>query len=239
MEIRIFSGMGNSLAVGRELEKRLASDVSDDLLWVFPIYAWGVPPVVVRHLMTLDLSSRLCHMVCTYGDEAGAVEEQWRKIILARGGRVGGIYGVQMPNTYVCLPGFDVDSSDVRDRKLADCGGRVAEIADLLLAGNHEPYIFRGSFARFKTRVIYPGFVRWAMNPSKFSHTSGCVGCGMCIRHCPNHNITADSDGAPLWGSDCAFCLRCYHICPHHAVAYGRQTAHKGQYLNPQFFKNL
>ena len=30
-------------------------------------------------------------------------------------------------------------------------------------------------------------------------------------------------------------CLRCYHICPRRAVAYGKSTATKGQYLNPDF----
>lgn len=235
MEIRIFSGMGNSMAVGRKLEQLLAADESSDLLWVFPVYAWGVPPVLVKHLQQQNLAGRRCHMVCTFGDEAGMIERQWRQLIESRGGTVGGIFGVQMPNTYVCLPFFNVDGTALQARKLAAADVRVTEIASRLLAGELTPDLHRGPLPRFKSRVIYPWFFRRLMKVSKFHHTVGCTGCGTCIRNCPQRNISPSADGTPVWGPDCAYCLRCYHICPHHAVAYGRVTARKGQYLHPDF----
>lgn len=236
METVIFSGMGNSLAVGNELKALLgAAGTEDEILWVFPVYAWGVPPMLVRHIESLDLTGRVCHMVCTYGDEAGRIDCQWRSLILSRGGTPGGIYGVKMPNTYVCLPFFDVDSPQVRQAKLDAASGRIAAIAEAIAAGRRDTDLYFGSLPGFKSRVIYPWFFTHLMKTHKFHHTDGCTACGVCAKSCPAGNISRDADGAPLWGDYCAFCLRCYHICPHHAVAYGRHTARKGQYLNPNF----
>lgn len=239
MEIKTFSGMGNSLWVSRQLQELLASDCSSDLLWVFPVYSWGVPPVLVKHIQTLNLTGLRCHMVCTYGDEAGNIDIQWRKLIQSCGGTPGSIFGIQMPNTYVCLPFFDVDSQKVAERKLSIAPERVSNIATQLLSGIPVTDLYHGPLPGIKSKYIYPWFFKSLMKSAKFHHSDGCTGCGLCIRHCPQSNITPDADGAPQWGSDCAYCLRCYHICPLHAVAYGKQTARKGQYLHPEFYKLL
>lgn len=232
METIIFSGMGNSRWVGEQLRQKLADCGTEaDMLWVFPVYSWGVPPVLVRHIESLDLTGRVCHMVCTYGDEAGHIDRQWRRLITSRGGTVGGIFGVLMPNTYVCLPFFDVDSPKVRAAKLAAAPARVEAMARALAEGRRDTDLHIGPLPAFKSGVIYPWFFKHQMKSGKFHHTAGCTACGICAKNCPVGNISRDSDGAPVWGPDCAFCLRCYHICPHHAVAYGKITARKGQYL--------
>lgn len=237
METVIFSGMGNSQAVGEALMGLLADAGTEaDMLWVFPVYAWGVPPVLVRYIEGLDLTGRVCHMVCTFGDEAGRTDRQWRRLIAGRGGTPGGVYGVRMPNTYVCLPFFDVDSPRVRQAKLDAAGERIEAIARAIASGSRATDLYyAGPLPGLKSRLIYPWFFRNQMKMGRFHHTVGCTGCGVCASACPSGNITRDVDGAPQWGSDCAFCLRCYHICPQHAVAYGRQTSGKGQYLHPKF----
>jgi ferredoxin len=234
--LHCFSGNGNSAAVAAELERLLPADFADHV-WVMPVYAWGVPPVLVRHISGLDLSGSVHHMVCTYGDEAGNIHLQWQRLIAERGGTVGGIFSVQMPNTYVCLPFFNIDSPELQCRKLHVATERVAHIAERLAAGSREVDIYRGPLPGFKSKVIYPWFFNHLMRAAKFHACRQCVGCGICAKQCPRTNITMLPDGTPAWGTDCAFCLRCYHGCPQHAVAYGRQTQKKGQYLHPDFQK--
>ena len=41
-----------------------------------------------------------------------------------------------------------------------------------------------------------------------------CVGCGICTRICPAHNITLQNQKA-VTGSRCAYCMACVHACPH------------------------
>lgn len=242
--IHCFSGMGNSAAVANRLELRLPPDFADDV-WVMPVYSWGIPPVMLRHLEKLDLSGKVCHLVCTCGDDTGNIDRQWRRLVESRGGEAGAVFSVRMPNTYVCLPFMDVDSEAVRERKLREAAARVDYIASRLAGGGRETDIRRGALPRFKSGVIYPLFFRRLMKADKFHHSSSCRACGECMRLCPNGNISKGEDGMPRWGADCAFCLRCYHVCKAHAVVYGKETRNKGQYLHTDFqwlikkFKNF
>lgn len=242
-----FSGTGNSLHVANLLAERLGDLVvklqkdvvslprptNGRIIWVFPVYSWGVPPVVRRWIATLDIAgaeSVVHHSVMTCGDDVGRADKMWRKAIAARGWKTAGAYSVQMPNTYVLMKGFDVDSAEIENQKIEKAASRVAEIASKISTNPSEMYtdVVRGAFPGIKTGVIYPWFVKFDMSPRPFHSTDACVGCGACSRQCPMANI-AMIEGSPSWGADCALCLGCYHVCPHHAVAYGKITLKKGR----------
>lgn len=258
--ILYFSGTGNSRAVATELGRIFGEEVTAmapslrggsltlpagtrHLIWVFPVYSWGVPPYVldIMHTVTLNGATDIIHhAVMTCGDDCGLADRMWRKAVVSRGWRDGGVMSVQMPNNYVSLPGFDVDPRNVEERKLAAYPARVkavaAEIERVESTGQPVTDIVRGSFAWIKTHVIYPGFVRHAMNPARFSVSDACISCRKCAHMCPLDNITMNAaDGnpkspRPAWGNDCAGCLGCYHICPVHAINYTSATRNKGQY---------
>ncbi len=252
-----FSGTGNSRAVARQLSQALhtetveltgplltspsdhplsyAPDSRQPIVWVFPVYSWGVPPVVVRFIneCVIDGADRAVHhLVVTCGDDAGLTASQWRRLISNRGWQTGSATSVIMPNTYVLMKGFDTDPAQLRDEKLAAAPAMTAEAARRIAAGEDDDMIVRGRFPGFKSRVIYPWFKRFAMSPRPFHALDSCILCGKCAACCPTDNIEM-KDGRPAWGSDCALCLRCYHTCPVHAVAYGKATHDKGQYLYP------
>lgn len=259
--ILYFSGTGNSKAVAQTLAGTLGETSlpirpsmrrgmieipSDDthLIWVFPVYSWGVPPYLLDVIRSVEFNgmkpAMLHHAVVTCGDDCGLADRMWRKAMLSRGWMTGCIASVQMPNNYVSMKGFDVDSKAVEAEKLNAYPKRVAEIARMIeqsdSTGEYLTDIVRGSCAWIKTKVIYPWFVRHAMNPAKFSVSDSCIGCGKCARWCPLKNITMSGTGTtsrPGWGKDCAGCLGCYHICPTHAIDFAKATRNKGQYINP------
>lgn len=245
-----FSGTGNSNLVAHKLQHSLGGEMvtlsgelllepstevlvvpeGEPVIWVFPIYSWGLPPVVERfiRLSKIKGAHETNHfMVCTCGDDIGYADHRWRRAIGRRGWNPRGAFSVQMPNTYVCMKGFDTDPAEVAHAKLAAMPRRVAEIVSKIRAGFSESDVVRGSWPWPKTWIIYPFFVA-CMTPKQFHSTDACISCGLCARSCPMENITM-SEGHPQWGRRCALCLRCYHICPTHAVQYGKQTAHKGQ----------
>lgn len=256
--ILYFSGTGNTRYCAKALAKKLgetAYDISprrvdgaipncitapSRIVWMFPIYSWGVPPVVVDFMRNamIDVASEVPHyMVATCGDDAGNAAKMWRRIVSDREWKPRSAYTIQMPNTYVCLPSFDVDSDEVRRTKIAAAPARISAIAAAIMQDDlsQAPHdmVTRGCCAWLKTSIIYPSFKSNGVKPKRFTITDACTGCGKCARICPMYNITM-KDGAPGWGNNCAMCLACYHRCPTHAVMYGHATRAKGQYRGPE-----
>lgn len=211
------------------------------VIWAFPTYSWGMPPVVADFMAKVRLGENFMkarhYMLTTCGDDMGYTDRQWRSIARRRGLDAAGAYAVIMPNTYTLMKGFDVDSHEVSRKKVADSAGRIEHIAKAIEDGGEDMTI-RGSFPWVKSAVIYPWFKRFAMSPKPFHTTEGCVSCGLCARSCPMANISMGDDKRPHWGKDCALCLRCYHICPRHAVAYGKATDGKGQQFLGNFMES-
>lgn len=251
--IIVFSGTGNSLYVAELLSKKLGDklvtlplaerrlEVDDGrLIWVFPVYSWGIPPVLRKWIDRLVIPNghKLKHYaVMTCGDDCGDTDSMWRTALTRRGWHGLSAYSVQMPNTYVLMKGFDVDPVELAQAKVDAAAPRTEEIAMRIDEESKrftlEDYfiendIVRGRYAGIKTSLIYPWFKHFAMSPKPFHANDECIGCAICASTCPLENIKMEGH-RPTWGKHCALCLRCYHICPRHAVAYGKATQGKGQ----------
>lgn len=250
--IYYLSGTGNSAYVAHALGRRLGCDVlslatSDpavsslcggSLGLVFPVYSWGVPPIVRRFVSLLsdtllrDVKERDTYIwACmTCGDEVAMAPEMLAGDFAARGLRLDACYSVIMPNNYVLLPGFDVDDKNVERQKLDGAPARVDYVGARIAARVKETDVTRGLLPGLKTRLVYPLFRRWGIFPKRWRWTPECVRCGKCSEVCPVGNVRM-SGGRPKWGGKCISCLACYHVCPVHAVAYGGVTGRKGQYF--------
>ena len=206
------------------------------IIWVFPTYSWGVPPAISRFITEVNFTGVQAinhYMVTTCGDDIGQTADMWRKLINHRKWVAATAYSVTMPNTYVLMKGFDVDSPEVVAAKMGAMPARVEAVASAIKRGFADSDVVRGSWAWVKTAIVYPYFRRFCMSPRPFHATDACITCGLCARSCPMENIGM-ADGRPRWGNRCALCLRCYHTCPTHAVAYGSATAAKGQKTDTQ-----
>ncbi|MCH5228803.1 MAG: EFR1 family ferrodoxin [Muribaculaceae bacterium] len=249
-----FSGTGNTTFVATTLSNFLniplrfipeteisTLDIpSERILIVFPVYSWGVPPLVSKFIKDLgkdfwekvkakDLSVD-CVMTC--GDEVALAPEMITKDLWNQGIELTSIWSVIMPNNYVLLPGFDVDPIEVEKSKLAACEGRILEIAQALNRGEKRIDVTRGKIAWLKSRIVFPLFKKWGIFPKNWHYSDSCISCGKCANICPLINVKMEN-GHPKWGNRCCSCLGCYHVCPVHAVEYGKETQKKGQYLFP------
>lgn len=252
--IVFFSGTGNTRHCAEMLAQRLGETLhefspeelrspsqctlacgTDDvrIIWAFSTYSWGVPPVVARLMERISITDRaksLPHyMLTTCGDDMAYADRQWRQLMAARGLDARGAFAVIMPNTYVLMKGFDTDPEALAKAKVEASAAELESIAEAIETDGADRLV-RGRFPWVKSAVIYPWFKRFEMSPRPFHAVNGCIGCSLCARSCPMANIEM-VDGRPHWGGDCALCLRCYHVCPRHAVAYGKATAAKGQYM--------
>lgn len=210
------------------------------LLFVCPIYSWGIPPVVADFIKYLSSSfvdtirekRTKIGLICTCGDEIGLSVEMFIKILEKQNLVLSGAWSIIMPNNYVLLPGFDTDSREIELEKLERAPERVKAIADEILDGNWKIDVVKGKMSWLKTRLIYPLFKKWGMFPSRWHWTSECIECGKCEKVCPTGNIRI-MGGHPKWMNNCISCVACYHNCPVHAIEYGNATDKKGQYVCP------
>lgn len=206
--------------------------------FVFPVYAWGVPPIVLDFIEKLQEStvvsmvdnSAYIWCVATCGDETGMAVEMLKKALHKRGLRLSATWSIIMPNVYVLLPGFGTDPKELEQKKLKDAIGRIALIGENIISKKEENDVHLGSLPRLKTSLVYPLFKKWGVDTKKWHYTDACIGCGKCAKTCPVGNI-AMQDGHPLWGSDCTSCCACYHVCPTHSAQYGNITKKMGQYF--------
>lgn len=243
-----FSGTGNSAWVARQL----AEGQNEDLLaiageinknkeytlkegekvgFVFPVYAWGPPEIVLRFIRQLKMGKpEYLFFVCTCGDDTGRIAQVFSAAIRQKGWQCVAGYSVTMPNTYVSLPGFDVDPEEIEVQKIQNATARLRFINEEVAARVRMKQFncHEGAMPFTKTYVLRPLFNAFLMSPKPFHATEACIGCKKCERACPVYNITVTEN--PAWGSNCTQCLACYHACPVHAVQYGKLTDKKGQY---------
>lgn len=119
MKTRIyyFTGSGNSLAVARDIARRIPAEVisipsvinqtaikaeTDAIGIVFPVYHQGLPVIVRKFLKKLDgLSGIHVFAVCTSGDGPALSLKYLQKQLEARGGELAGGFSVLMPYNYI------------------------------------------------------------------------------------------------------------------------------------------
>ena len=244
-----FSATGNSRFTAASLAEHLGdrleliTDLKGDVLlsdnervvFVFPIHSWGMPKGLSERISNMRFSRTAdAFMVGVCGDDTGLAEQEWEKAIAPTRLNPIAEYSIRMPNTYVLLPGFDVDSDEVESRKLTAAPKAIQHIANAIASGNTGDHTHHGGFAFIKSKVIRPFFMR-AISDKKFRcDVVKCVSCGKCSKVCPVQNI-AMVDGHPQWQGNCINCLACYHYCTCKAIQYGSSTKNKGQY---RFRKN-
>lgn len=241
-----FSGTGNS----RYIAKHLATLTSDTLVaiterdllptedarigLIFPVHAWSAPRVMEAFLTDqlphlIKHSSPYIYMVCTCGDDIGKTHCIVAEFLRKAGHQLSAAFSLIMPDSYIGLPGFDVNSDEVELRKVQESLKLLPGIAEKILKNASATEVKPGPFPWSKSYILRPLFYRYFAGVRLFHTTDKCTGCGRCRNICPLHNITIKNK-RPEWGNQCANCLACYHICPHRAIEYGKYSKGKGQY---------
>ena len=247
-----FSGCGNS----RHVAETLAAGLNDNLVFipeaareghydytltegeslgfVFPIYAWGPPKLVMDFLEKLKVPEPVegptyIYFASTCGDQCGLTEKIFRKAVEQKGWSLSACFSLQMPETYIGMAGFKLDTEENARKKIKATDAIMAHKIPRLKAKERFSEMIKGSAAWLKSYVVNPGFSRMATDDSKYLSTDACIHCGKCVEVCPLKNITLE-DGRPKWNGNCTMCMGCYHHCPVNAIQYGKATVGKGQY---------
>lgn len=253
--ILYFSGTGNTRFAAHRLatalgetrctellrsEERPAIEAESALGILFPIYAWGIPKMFRQALEQLEVKGKpdYVYAVCTCGDDTGTTAQELRTLLQKKGLHLDAIASVQMPETYVALPGFGLDTKEAALRKLQEACHRLDLLAERINRREKFTDTVPGGMPWLKSHVIKPVFYACLISDRLFYTTSECNHCGKCSKACPVGNIRLQN-GQPQWKGHCTGCLACYHRCPKAAIHYGKRTKGKGQYEIDNLTKQL
>lgn len=228
-----FSGTGNSAWAARQLA-RLTGDTAYDITglrqlpdldsdgqigFVFPVYAWGAPEIMVEFAKKLPKTQSFTFGVCTCGGNAGLAMKQFSKVYPLRSS-----YSLVMPNNYII--GSDTDDESEIRQKITAARAELERMAQEI--GQRKPVyrVHEGGLAGVKSHLVNFGFNKFARSAKPFFAEDRCNGCGLCMRNCPAHAITL-RNGKPVWAAQCFQCMRCINECPEQAIQYGKSTTRR------------
>ena len=241
-DVFCFSGNGMSRLVADGLRDAGVGQESDGSFgFVFPVYGWRPPRIVARFVRD-GLAARLggtspsyVWAVMTCGCDTGyadTVLDSMLRPVLGRG--LDAAFSVTMPDTYICLPGFRLNSPELAEQKIRASRPRIESIAARITARERVRDMQRGIFPRTKTYALGKFFDRFLVDDRFFRVVAEkCTRCGVCAGNCPAGSIARNGDGTVAWRHDgsCTGCLRCLHNCPSEAIEFGWFTKGKRRLL--------
>ena len=242
-----FSGTGNSYSVANKLAAALneravplirlqeepdAFDLTKEtkIGVVFPVYFGDIPQPVGDYLKTAALNpSTYFYGVATCGGSFGISLYHLEEILKERNCRLS--YG------RVCYMIANSTATWKKEvtydyRKLDGEAKAVKEMAQAVTDRKVDTSLMKPSLVG---RIMASDFVK-KLGMKRFAVSvdpAQCVGCGICARICPVHNITLQNQKAET-SSHCAHCMACVHACPHGGMLVnGHKIKKENQYRHP------
>ncbi|WP_143316258.1 EFR1 family ferrodoxin [Clostridium sp. HBUAS56017] len=246
-----FSGTGNSLwaaekisiaqgqklfSIADEIKKNNFEYTLDDselVGFVFPIYAWNAPKMVVDFINKLKLKNYKANYtfaISTCEANVGYTMRNLKDTLNSKGLELDSGFSIAMPSNYIILT--HVKSKTSIEAILDTAEERIEEINTSIDKRENKFEITLGQFPYIKSKLINPLFMKYGIKPKKFFASNSCISCGLCEKVCPTNNIKVDVK--PKWGTNCTQCLACINRCPKKAIEYGKSTRDKGRYYNPR-----
>lgn len=245
-----FTGTGNSLAAARGLASRLpdteirpiaglllknekiTAPSDTNIGVVYPMYAGGLPNIVVRFFEHLDLSKAgYVFSLITEGSRLGSPTKQIAPLSEKAGHLLDAAWWVSMPDNYIILQGAPEKS--VQKKMFEEANKKFDVIAKCI--ENREPVLEGLSFAgSMMYAFLHKGFMKKIPDfGQKLVISSNCNGCLVCVKVCPVNNISHVEKSRVVWNHHCEGCLACLQFCPKEAISCGGKTVSRKHYHHP------
>lgn len=206
------------------IEKNSTFDIDNYEFFIVgtPIYAESGPKIVDDFIKRFPENKKKekmrCMLYSTQGAAAAAAVVIYRKLLEAKGYNVMVQTMIQMPNNYYFAFGKK-PSEETKIKILDDAKQKIRKLTEDFI--QDKKVIESVSGARVLVgKLVVKSY--WRFLPSMSRHlksTDECTKCGVCLKNCPNSNITFE-DGHAIFHSNCMMCLRCIHQCPINAIRY-------------------
>lgn len=230
----VFSGTGNTLKICNRIAEELnAYGYETEIFSIrkgsaqpdftafgaiiigYPVHAFNAPEPVLEFLKKLPKTQDVpAFLVRTSGEplrlnNASGITP--RRILEKRGYNVRGELAYVMPYNIIFRHSDQMAARMWRSAQL-----RIRRDVREMIAGQGEKCrvnIFR-RLVSFTLRVEHTAM---PLIGRRFRTNESCVGCGICVKSCPQSNIEI-KNGRPVFGKNCVGCMACAFGCPKDAI---------------------
>lgn len=251
--IYCFSATGNSLKLARDVQSALGDcDVvsiaqalrghdlprpGERIGLVFPVFAWGLPRMVVDFVERLDLRhARYIFAITTCVAIPGNTLRELQSRLEAKGSFLHAGFAVSASRSSLMkmnrldkiMIRIDGHRKDMRrgEERLHEIVEKIRELKEL------PPESSSWAANTFGSMFHGPALKRFRNMDAQFMVDESCGGCGTCVKVCPRANIRLN-DGHPVFKHDCELCHACIQWCPRFAIRHPGFDAKPRQYHNP------
>ena len=189
-----------------------------------PVYIYRPPFKVVEFIKSLpDIDGLPFFTFVLYGTKPGTTGNVLRNLLTIKGAKEIGYAKFKGADFWVGYLQrgylFSPDNPNKNELEMANNFGReiAANISDnnyikpAMDSGPGIVYTIENLITKkILTKYFYSYFFK--------ADTEKCDSCEICLKKCPNNNISLDTNGIPQWGRDCLFCLYCEMKCPKDAI---------------------
>lgn len=240
-----FSGTGNSKGIARlaaeylndravdlvGFDPRQWNDHPEEILgFVFPIYAYAAPEMVLQFAEKIQPSGAFTFGICTFSNVVGEAMEQFSQILPLKAA-----YGIKMPDNYP-ITDHVIETTKSTLEKLRSAQIHLEQILPRIASREECTDVLVGENGHANTYELAPKFNQFLRKTAPFwVDPQRCVGCGLCEKLCPAKAIQL-SQGNPRWiRESCCMCMACINRCPEVAIEYGQYSRGRFRY----FFKGF
>lgn len=258
-----FSGTGNSLAVARNIAKRLTDAAvvpmlkGDDETYIdtdterigliYPIYMNAVPRVAAKFIEGLKVvSGRYVFAVATHGGLPGMAGLQLNEVLKKQQIALDAYFEVEMINNTpkgvapkpLMRLNWELDiTPEIVEAKLKAAEALMDGIAGSVMNKERKTIEVPASISkRFNYWIMK---LLWSVSENSkpkldFILDECCIGCGLCETLCKTNRIKM-KEGKPEWiTEDCNYCYACFNYCPVQAIGVKHYTKKLGRYHHPE-----
>lgn len=231
-----FTSTGNSLYIAKKITEQIDARIvpmnrvslskpgrcTDDVIgFVYPVFFWGLPRLVVRFVSELQIENKNAFIfaVATYGGAVSGANGLLNDLLKANGTHLSCAVNLKCVENYI--PKYKLnDSEELRNKVDADILKIVSSIKNRE-SNKLEAYTFFN-------KLIHR-FLPDEKNDRFFTVSPSCTDCKACQKICPAANIEMKG-GKPAFLGKCEHCLACLHNCPAHAIDWKNRTRGKDRY---------